>query len=119
MNWYNSFNAAEAGLWMLVAAVIPFRAARVTTQQRFAVLLGSPAFLTFGVTDLMEIGREGSLPMWLWGLKVACGAAILSARYTWLGWSRFRWHDREVLFSAGCLAAVIAVIALQRQIEHR
>jgi hypothetical protein len=113
MNWYDTFNAIEAGLWGMVAAVILCRTASSTRQQRGAVVLAGLSFVTFGVTDLLEIGTDGLMPLWLWGCKVACGAAILSARYTWLGWDRFRWRDREVLFGLACLVAVVVLIVLQ------
>lgn len=119
MNWYNAFNAAEAGLWATVAVIIPARVACATRQQWAGVTLACAAFLAFGGTDLLEIGREGSIPMWLWAAKVACGTMILSARYTWLGWNRFRWHNRDVLFGVACLASVGVLIALQWWIEPR
>lgn len=85
MNWYNTFNAVEAGLWGVVAIIIIIRVPCQSWQQRFGMLLGSVAFIAFGITDVLEIGREGFIPLWLWGLKIACGIGILSARYTWLG----------------------------------
>jgi len=114
MNWYNSFNAVEAVLWGLVAIVIPFRVTCTNPRQRATVVLGSFAFVAFGVTDILEISHEAAIPLWLWGCKVACGVAILIARYTWLGWNRFRWRDREILFGLGCLAGVVVVFFLQR-----
>lgn len=117
MNWYNIFNAIEAGLWAIVALVIPFRVPCRTGQQRAATWLACIAFLTFGATDILEIGREGFIPLWLWGLKIACGIAILSSRYTWLGWNKFRLRDRELLFGLFCLIAVGVLILLQRYKE--
>jgi hypothetical protein len=119
MLWYDRFNLVEACLWGLVALVIPFRARAADLQQRAAVVLASVAFLAFGGTDLLEIGCAGHIPGWLWGLKIACGAAIVAARYTYRGWRTFRWRDREFLFALALLAAVIAVIGLQRQSEQR
>lgn len=114
MNWYNSFNAIEAALWAVVACLIPLRVACASWQQRWGTVLGSAAFVAFGITDLLEIGREGFIPLWLWGFKIACGLAILAARYTWLGWNRFRWRDRELAFGLFCLISVIVLILLQR-----
>lgn len=114
MEWYNEFNAIEAVLWAFVAIVIPIRVPCVTWQQRCGVTLASCAFVVFGVTDLLEIHKAGSLPLWLWGLKVACGVGILSARYLWLGWNKFSWRDREVRFGLACLLAVGILIYLQR-----
>lgn len=116
MNWYNAFNTVEAGLWAIVAVVIPNRAACGNRQQRAALALASAAFLAFGATDLLEIGRDGYLPIWLWGCKIACGVAILTARYMWLGWTKFRWRDCEVLFGLACLLAVTVLIYLQSRI---
>ena len=113
MNWYNTFNAVEAGLWGVVAVVIVIRVPCQSWQQRYGVLLGSVAFIAFGITDVLEIGREGFIPLWLWGLKIACGIGILSARYTWLGWNRFHWRDRELLFGLFCLISVFVLIWLQ------
>jgi hypothetical protein len=113
MNLYNTFNVIEAGLWGIVALVIAWRTPRHSAQQRLAVLLGSGGFLAFGMTDLAEVGRDGALPLWLWGCKIACGVTILAARYTWRGWGLFRWRDREVLFGAACLLAVALIIWLQ------
>ena len=114
MNWYNAFNTVEACLWAVVTVIVLCRVPCTTRQQRAGVVLGGVAFLVFGVTDLLELGREGVLPLWLWGLKIACGIAIISARYTWIGWSKFHWRDREVLFGLGCLIAVVVVISCQR-----
>jgi hypothetical protein len=110
--WYEGFNVVEAVLWWIVAYVIYRRAPRESLQQRLAVLLAIVAFVAFGISDLLE-AREGFMPLWLWGFKCLCGAAILAARYTWRGWSTFRWTDREFLFGLGCLMAVIALITLQ------
>lgn len=116
INWYNAFNTVEAGLWGVVALVILCRPQVDNRRQRSAVVLGGIAFIAFGLTDLLEVGREGRLPQWLWGAKVACGVAIVSARYTWRGWATFRWRDREFLFGLACLLAVGVIIYLQRAI---
>ena len=116
MNWYEIFNLTEAGLWMLVAAVIVIRAPRSSRHQQWGVMLGAISFVAFGVTDILEAGNQGSIPLWLWGFKLLCGVGILAARYTWRGWSTLRWHDREIVFSLGCLIAVIAMITLQSQV---
>lgn len=117
MDWYNAFNAIEAALWVVVAITIAVRVPCANWRQRSGALLGSTAFVAFGGSDLLEIGRAGALPLWLWGLKIVCGCAILAARFTWLGWSQFRWRSREFLFGFACLIAVIFVIVVQRLIE--
>lgn len=114
VSWYNAFNAVEAILWALVALFILCRVPCANHKQRAAVVLAGVAFLAFGITDLLELGKDGSLPLWLWGRKVACGIGILCARYTWLGWTRFRWRDREVLFGLACLFAVALIVCVQR-----
>jgi hypothetical protein len=116
MSLYDAFNAIEAVLWAVVAVVIWCRAPTPTRQQRLSVHLALAAFLAFGATDLLEIGSQGRLPMWLWGCKIGCGVAILIARYMWRGWATFRWRDREMTFAARCLIAVVGVVALQRLI---
>lgn len=117
MTWYKVFNLTEAVLWWLVAVVICFRCPRHTHQQRWGVALGVAAFIAFGFTDVIEAYHEAGIPLWLWGFKILCGIGILSARYTWRGWSSFRWKDREFLFGLACLAAVIVVMLLQQQID--
>lgn len=116
-SWYIVFNAAEGLLWMTVALAIWIRCPVENRQQLWAVRLGSLAFAVFGVTDWMECSFEGRIPPWLWCLKVACGAAILAARYTWRGWNSFRFRDREVLFAMFCLIAVAGLMWLQAVVK--
>ncbi|APZ95218.1 hypothetical protein [Fuerstiella marisgermanici] len=110
---YQTFNAIEGGLWFVVAALIFWKVDRPQRHQKIGVLLGVFAFALFGITDLLEISREAQIPLWLWMFKIACGVLILAARYTWLGWAKFRWRDREVLFGVACLLAVVSIISLQ------
>ncbi len=117
MDWYNAFNAIEAALWMVVAITIAVCVPCANWQQRSGVVMAGGAFVAFGGTDLLELGRDGSLPLWLWGLKIACGCAILAARFTWLGWNHFHWRSREFLFGWACLAAVVTIIIVQRWID--
>ncbi len=116
MNWYQSFNAVEALLWVVVAGVIALRVRCENNQQCIAVALSCIAFLAFGISDLLEIAHQAAIPWWLWAMKIACGTAILSARYTWVGWTKFRWKDREFLFGLALLAATIMVIVLQVEV---
>lgn len=118
MVWYDRFNLIEAVLWVLVALAVLFRSSPATPQQRWGVALGGAAFVVFGGTDLLEIGCAGFVPLWLWGLKIACGCAIFAARYLYRGWQTFRWTDREFLFGMAMLAAVGVVIAVQWQTER-
>ena len=113
MNWYQTFNTVEGVLWWVVAGVILARTPQETPQQRCGARLAVGAFLAFGLSDFLEASQQGAIPLWLWGIKVLCGCAILAARYTWLGWSRFRWTDREILFGLGCLFAVVLLVVFQ------
>ncbi len=118
MLWYDAFNLVEALLWAAVAAVILHRAPVATPQQHRAVTLGSTAFILFGLTDALEVGTHGRLPLWLWSAKIGCGSAILAARYHWRGWSTFHWRDREFLFALGCAATVLLIVAAQMSSER-
>lgn len=113
MLWYDAFNLCEAVLWGFVAGVVFERAPVASGRQRVAVLLGSLAFILFGLTDVLESGTGGLIPLWLWSVKVGCGVMILAARYHWRGWTTFRWRDREVLFALACLTAVATIVTLQ------
>ncbi|MEZ6125957.1 MAG: hypothetical protein R3C49_22750 [Planctomycetaceae bacterium] len=114
MTWYQALNAVEAGLWGLVAVWILLKVPAETVQRRRGVRIGFVAFLAFGLSDAFEVFHEARIPLWLWGHKIACGCAILCARFTWLGWDRFHWRRREVLFAGFCLIAVLLLILLQR-----
>jgi uncharacterized membrane protein len=116
MNWYDLFNTLEAVLWVGVAVVV-VRTPRRNRREAAACGLAVVGFLVFAATDLLEIGRDGRLPLWLWGLKIACGTAILAARFLWLG--RFRWRSRELLFAVGCLLAVLLILVLQHLLDQR
>jgi|GEM_PF-2068042 len=118
VTWYQIFNLAEAALWWCAAAVIACRVPCTSLQQRVAVVLGGISFIAFGITDVLEATHERWIPLWLWGFKVLCGVGIFSARYTWLGWNRFHWRDREFLFGLGCLLAVVVLIWLQFRITE-
>jgi hypothetical protein len=113
MTWYQTFNTTEALLWGIVACVILLRTPCESRQQRVAVTMAFLAFLAFGVSDMFEALHTSGIPGWLWGMKIACGAAILASRYTWLGWERFSCRDREFLFGVFLLAATVGVIVLQ------
>ena len=98
---------------VVVAATIAINAERSRRSQLIAVVIGAVAFVFFGVSDLLELPTAGQLPAWLWGFKIFCGTLIFVARYTWRGWSQFRWRDREVVFGLSCLVAVSVVMSVQ------
>lgn len=112
-NWYLVLNRIEAVLWFCVAAVLLGRMRWESGRQKRAVLWGAVAFVAFGMTDLLEATRAGSIPLWLWLAKIACGVAILVARFSWLGWDKFRWNSREVIFGLLCLLAVLIIMQQQ------
>ncbi len=116
VEWYRLFNQIEGTLWWLVAAVLIRRLGCGTVRQRMAVLFGSIGFVAFGITDWIEAGQRHGLPLWLWAMKIACGLTIFLARFTWRGWDRFRWNDREVRFGLGCLIAAVAILLAERAV---
>lgn len=116
MSWYRGFNLTEAVIWWGVSLVIYLKVPRNTPQQHWGAIHGSIAFLAFGITDVIEAFHEHWIPLWLWAFKILCGLGILCSRYKWLGWSRFRWTDREFLFGLACLIAAIMLILLQHKI---
>jgi hypothetical protein len=113
-SWYARFNVVEGVLWMAVAAVVALRTPAADSRQRWAARCGVLALAAFGATDWLECRYEAIIPLWLWAMKIACGGAILAARYTWLGWRRFRFQEREVMFAVFCLVCVAGLIWLQR-----
>jgi hypothetical protein len=110
---YAWFNYIECVLWWCVAAVIAVRVPRRSRVETLAVVLGAVAFVAFGITDYLEAPFSGRIPGWLWGLKIACGAAILASRYTYVGWWKLRWNDRELLFGLAMLIGVGVVLIVQ------
>lgn len=119
MPWslYDWFNFTEAWLWWGVAVFLMWKVTASTAQQLWAIRIGSVGFVFFGVTDLLEIGTAGRVPLSLWGVKIICGSIILSARYTWRGWRTFRWKDREFLFGIFSLLSVCGLILLQSMVS--
>lgn len=113
MSIYDTFNFVEGLLWWGVALLLARKATDTPPHARRPLVVAALAFVLFGITDWLEPGRAGRLPLWLWALKVICGVAILWARYEWRGWRTMRWHDRELLFSAGCLLGVATAMMLQ------
>jgi hypothetical protein len=113
MSLYDTFNTVEGLLWWGVAVFLLARRQTNEPRRQRAVRLAAATFLVFGVTDWLELGSGGRLPLWLWGLKIACGGVIFFCRYEWRGWHTLRWSDREVLFAIACLVGVAIIVAVQ------
>jgi hypothetical protein len=111
---YVIFNRLEGVAWVAVAIGLPFYIRPATTRQKLSVLAASFGFILFGITDFLEAPLRGQLPAWLWIFKISCATLILSCRFSYIGWSRFRLTDRYFLFGVGCLIASLAVILLQQ-----
>lgn len=105
------FNRAEALVWFVVAACLPFVVGSASRRQRMGVFAAGFGFVLFGITDLLEAGMVGDVPAWLWASKITCGAFLLSCRIFYIGWENFRFNDRWLLFGLFCLAVSAALIA--------
>lgn len=105
------FNRAEALVWFAVAACLPFVVRSASRRQIRCVFAASFGFVLFGVTDLLEAGRVGDVPAWLWAFKIACGSHLLVCRLIYIGRENFRPDDRWLLFGLFCLAVSVALIA--------
>lgn len=114
---YEIFNRAEAVAWFAIALGLPFFVKADTPRKRVVIAIASLTFIAFGFTDLAEATTRGRMPPWLWIAKVACAAILLSCRYTYLGWHRFRITDRYLLFAIFCLLAMCAGVLTQRFVE--
>lgn len=110
---YVIFNRLEGLAWWIVAAALPFVVKPKTPRQKWAIALASLGFVLFGITDFLEAPLRGQLPPWLWLFKIGCAAWILSSRFFYIGWNRFRLTDRYFLFGLACLTATLGVIWLQ------
>lgn len=111
---YVIFNRLEGAAWIAVAIGLPFVVRPATARQKWSVFGASLGFVLFGVTDFLEAPLRGQLPAWLWIFKIVCAALILSCRFSYIGWNRFRLTDRYFLFGVACLIATLAVIWLQQ-----
>ncbi len=56
------FNRVEAIIWFLVALGMPFAVKSASRMQSFSLLAASFGFILFGITDLLEAERDGSIP---------------------------------------------------------
>jgi hypothetical protein len=113
LDWYQAFNHIEAILWVGVAVFLVARIKPASPRQRWALWAAAATFGVFGLSDWLEAGRQGRVPLWLYSMKVACGVSIFLCRFTWLGWRRWHWLHREFLFGLFCLVAVSFAIWFQ------
>jgi hypothetical protein len=113
MNWYDDFNRLEGVLWWLVALGVLGLTKRRTSKQHALTWLAAAGFVVFGVSDWLEVGCEGRLPLWLWALKIGCGVVILGCHFAWTGWQPGQLRSREFRFAMVCLAAVCGILLLQ------
>jgi len=77
-----------------------------------SLVSASSGFILLGITSLLEAGRTGDLPAWLWTSKIACAVFLSSCRFTYIGWQNFPLNDKWLLFGLFCLAANAVIIAL-------
>jgi len=96
-----------------VAVFLVCRVTPATRGQRVALWGAAVTFVVFGISDWLEAGLQGRVPLWLYAMKIACGTALLICRFTWLGWQHWHWRRREVVFATLCLIAVSYAIWVQ------
>lgn len=107
------FNLAEGAIWIAVAMGLPIVCKRPSRSATWGIGLSSFGFVLFGISDFLEASIPGDIPLYLLAYKVMCGAIILSGRYTYIGWKRFRFKDPFFLFGLFCLIAVSAIAAIR------
>lgn len=113
MEIISNFNYLEGFLWLGVAVVLGLTLKPSGKSQRSARWLAVMAFVIFGVSDWLEARSTGAPPLWLYALKIACGAAIFASRFFWLGWRQWHWKHPQFLFGLFCLIAVLFAIWFQ------
>lgn len=110
---YELFNQIEGLLWIAIALALPFVIRASERRQRVWLFLASAAFVAFGISDFFEATTRRGMPGWLWAYEISLGGFLLVCRFGYLGWARFRWADRFVLFGLGCFVACLVAIGLQ------
>ncbi len=113
---YEIFNKVEGIIWVIIALSLPFFVRAISARQRFSIAAASVGFTLFGVSDFIEAPLRGQRPSWLWAFKIPCAAWILSCRFFYLGWDRFRFNDRYVILGLECLLASAVAISLQHSL---
>jgi hypothetical protein len=113
---YQLFNALEGLMWMGIAVAVPFVLKPKTRQGISAIAAASLGFVLFGISDFLEAPTNGQLPAWLWLFKILCAGFLLATRFWYIGWDRFSFRDRYVVFGVCCLIATAGVIYLQNRL---
>lgn len=114
---YENFNYVEGVIWFLVALGLPFFIKPRTRDKQLAIGIASLGFIAFGISDFLEAAHHGEIPLGLLAFKIVCGAVILSGRFTYVGWKKFRLTDRYFLFGLFCMLAVIGIIVVRIYFE--
>ena len=112
-NTYTVFNLAEGLLWIVFAISLPVFIDTSTARRKRAIAICSVGFLLFASSDFAEVFLSGETPPWLWVLKIVSGLAIFCSRFYYLGWNKFRWGDKYVLFGLFCILSVLTIIFLK------
>ncbi len=113
---YEIFNRLEGAVWFGLAIGLPFYLRPRSKRQRYSVAAASSGLFCSGFQIFWRLHFVDSCRFGCGFIKIACAALILSCRFFYVGWHRFRLSDRYVLFALFCLIASIAVIYLQHQL---
>lgn len=74
MNFHQTANALEAGLWAVIGGIFAWQAIRSSApSRRGRCWIAAGAFLIFGLSDVIEITTGAWWrPWWLFAMKAAC-----------------------------------------------
>ena len=74
MNFHQTANALEALLWVVIGGIFIWQAIRRrSSSPQSRSWIAALAFLTFGLSDVIEITTEAWWrPWWLFAMKAAC-----------------------------------------------
>lgn len=111
--FYQTFNWIEGIVWIVIAAGIHWAVPVMNQRQRLWLGMASVGFVLFGISDFLEAGYRAGYPLWLWLWKIVVGTFLFVCRFGYLGWDRFRWNDRYVVFGVCLLVAALGAIGLQ------
>jgi hypothetical protein len=78
------FNAVEAAVWLVVAAILTWASWRRTGRIRAYGAVAALSFAAFAASDVVEI-QTGAWyrPLWLLAWKAACIATLAVCYYRW------------------------------------